>query len=430
MQPFDPAPIAGLTPEQLKFFCSGLAEFRKVEAVKDGLGPTMNLDSCVGCHAFPAAGGTSPPKSIGNSQIAFLRKFAPGTNVAPSFITQDGPVREVRFIRDSAGQPDGGVHSLFTITGLPDAGGCTLKQPDFAAQFKGINKPGNNAIFRIPTPLFGAGLMEQIEDSAIVANQEEKRTQNYGGIGRLPVGRLNFERNGHTRGEANRNGNDGTIARFGWKAQNKSLLLFSGEAYNVEMGITNLIFNTERDEATNCSPTAPPNSIFNLGGLVDQAVFDDITNFANFMRFLAPPTPAPSNNTIVQGSNQFFNVGCARCHTTTLQTGASPFPSLANQTIHPYSDFALHHMGPDLADNISQGLAGGDEFRTAPLWGLGQRIFFLHDGRTADLLQVIKDHSSAANSQYPASEANAVVGNFFQLSTSDQQAVLAFLRSL
>lgn len=87
----------------------------------------------------------------------------------------------------------------------------------------------------------------------------------------------------------NRNGNDGTITRFGWKAQNRSLLLFSAEAYNVEMGISNLLFNTEWDESVNCSPVGPPNGFFNLGHFVDEAVFDDITNFANFMRFLAPP---------------------------------------------------------------------------------------------------------------------------------------------
>ena len=113
-----------------------------------------------------------------------------------------------------------------------------------------------------------------------------------------------------------------------------------------------------------------------------------------------------------------------------LQTGASPFPALANKTIHPYSDFAIHHMGPGLADQVSQGLAGGDDFRSAPLWGLGQRLFFLHDGRTRDLLQVIRSHSSAGNAQFPASEANAVVASYFRLSVSDQQAVLTFLRSL
>jgi CxxC motif-containing protein (DUF1111 family) len=257
------------------------------------------------------------------------------------------------------------------------------------------------------------GLIEAIPDTTLATNLAQSGGAAFGIQGRL-----------------NRNGNDGTITRFGWKAQNKSLLLFAGEAYNVEMGISNLIFNTEREESVNCSPLAPPNSIFNLGGFVDEAVFDDINAFANFMRFLAPPARGPVDNTVVQGSNQFFNVGCARCHTVTLQTGPSPFQALANQTINPYSDFAIHHMGPGLADQISQGLAGGDEFRTAPLWGLGQRLFFLHDGRTGDLVQAIAAHASSANVQFPASEANTVIQNFNALSTSDKQAVLAFLRSL
>jgi len=291
-----------------------------------------------------------------------------------------------------------------------DAVGCTLGQPDFATQLA-----NQNVIFRIPTPVFGLGLVEATLDSVLQANL----AANQFAKSRLGIG-----------GSFNTSGNDGTITRFGWKAQNKSLLLFSGEAYNVEMGITNFLFNTERDETPNCSPTPPPNDIFNLGGSVDQAVFDDITNFANFMRFLAPPARGPIGNSVVQGSNQFVNVGCARCHTVTLQTGASPFPPLANQQIHPYSDFALHNMGPGLADQISQGLAGGDEFRTAPLWGLGQRLFFLHDGRETDLLQVIADHASSANAQFRASEANTVIQNFNALSRSDKQAILNFLRSL
>jgi len=143
------------------------------------------------------------------------------------------------------------------------------------------------------------------------------------------------------------------------------------------------------------------------------------------MRFLAPPARAPIDNTVVQGSNQFVNVGCALCHTPTLVTGASGFGrAFSNQTINPYSDFAVHDMGSELSDRISQGLANGNEFRTAPLWGLGQRIFLLHDGRTSDLMQAIQAHSSQG------SEANGVIRNFNALSRNDQQAVLAFLRSL
>jgi CxxC motif-containing protein (DUF1111 family) len=138
------------------------------------------------------------------------------------------------------------------------------------------------------------------------------------------------------------------------------------------------------------------------------------------MRLLAAPSRGPSDATVVQGSNQFVNIGCAHCHT----------PAFSNPSTQPYSDFAVHKMGPGLADQISQGLAGGDEFRTAPLWGLGQRIFFLHDGRSTDLMQVIAAHASSGDSRFPSSEANTVVRNFNALSTSDKQAILNFLRSL
>jgi CxxC motif-containing protein (DUF1111 family) len=90
----------------------------------------------------------------------------------------------------------------------------------------------------------------------------------------------------------------------------------------------------------------------------------------------------------------------------------------------------VHHMGSRLADDISQGQAGGDEFRSTPLWGVGQRIFFLHDGRTSDLLQAIQKHASPPSSKYPPSEANGVVHKFSQLSPADKQAILDFLRSL
>jgi CxxC motif-containing protein (DUF1111 family) len=97
---------------------------------------------------------------------------------------------------------------------------------------------------------------------------------------------------------------------------------------------------------------------------------------------------------------------------------------MSNVAYHPYSDFAIHHMGQRLADGVSQGSAGPDQFRTAPLWGAGQRLFFLHDGRTSDLLQAIQQHSSSG------SEANRVVERFNRLHPQEQQAILDFVRSL
>jgi len=442
MQPFDPAPLPNLTDAQLKFFCAGLAEFRKVDTVKDdGLGPTMNLDSCVGCHAYPAAGGTSPPKSVGNPQIAFLKKYAKGTNVAPSFITADGPVREVRFIRDPNGNPDGGVHSLFTITGLPGADGCAIAQPNFTKEFKGINKPGNNAIFRIPTPLFGAGLIEQIEDSALIDNLQAKRTHPYPFAGTLPLGHLNIVRTGHTSGSENHNGNDGTIARFGWKAQNKSLLVFGGEAYNVEMGISNELFQTERNETAACQFSTVPNDTSKsetlaAANLLDRYdAYSDIEKFAAFMRFSAPRAASPDApggaDSIGRGRRHFDEIGCAHCHTPQLRTSKhSSVAALSDKPVNLFSDLALHNMGSNLADGVSQGQAGPQEFRTAPLWGLGQRAFFLHDGRADNLIAAIEEHFSAGNHGKGASEANAIVREYRKLGDTEKQDLLNFLRSL
>jgi CxxC motif-containing protein (DUF1111 family) len=112
------------------------------------------------------------------------------------------------------------------------------------------------------------------------------------------------------------------------------------------------------------------------------------------------------------------------CHTPSLTTADSDLPGLANQPANLYSDLLVHNMGTGLADGVSQGNAGPDEFRTAPLWGLGQRLFLLHDGRTGDLRAAIQAHSSVH------SEANAVISNYNQLTNKQQQDLLNFLRSL
>src|SRR5438093_7410468 len=230
-------PIAGLTDHQREYFLAGKAEFEEEDTVAEGLGPRLNLDSCSGCHSQPAIGGTSPAM---NPQVAMATKDL-GTDAVPSFITADGPVREARFVQNRDGTADGGVHALFTINGRTGAtGSCSLTQPDFETQLA-----NRNVIFRIPTPTFGLGLVEQVADSAILANMAKSGSAKRAfGI----RGRANFTVAGRTvSGQTNNNGNDGTIARFGWKAQNKSLLMFAGEAYNVEMGVSNELFQTERD---------------------------------------------------------------------------------------------------------------------------------------------------------------------------------------
>jgi CxxC motif-containing protein (DUF1111 family) len=383
----------------------------------------MNLDSCAGCHAQPVTGGTSP---FVNPQVEFASKYN-GTDSVPYFITKNGPVREARFKFNANGTRDGGVHNTATITGRTGAAGCALAQPDFETQ-----SANNNLIFRIPTPVFGAGLIEQIPDKYILDNQAANAsTKKQLGI----KGHPNLTVSGRTiTGSTNNNGNDGTIARFGWKAQNQTLLLFSGEAYNVEMGITNELFQQEREQDPQCQYVTVPNDVADTEVTATPAGLNAIEKFAFFQRFLAPPTPSPDTpggaNSISSGRDLFTSTGCALCHTPMLKTGSSTVQALRYQTVNLFSDILVHAMGPGLADNILQGGAQGDEFRTAPLWGLGQRIFFLHDGRTKDLIEAIRAHKSAGDANFGPSEANAVIDNFNKLPEGKKQDLLNFLRSL
>jgi len=424
------ASLSGLSTEYAQLFQSGAAKFAKTDTVAgDGLGPRMNFSSCVGCHAQPAMGGSSAKI---NPQFAFVNGPDHGANRLPSFIAQNGPTREARFKKLDKTTLDGGVHDLFTIAGMKGAETSRLAQPDFATESR-----KNNVIFRIPTPVFGAGLIEQIQDSTIAANvatQSGLAAKNGLGIrGKVNIvvsGNTVTGQNSRIIGEANTNGNDGTIARFGWKAQNKSLLLFTGEAYNVEMGITNELFQTEREEQ--CQLFMTPND-FTDPTQKGLDVLSDIEKFAAFMRLLAPPVPSTTEPggvaSISNGKAVFTTVGCAFCHTPSLRTSKfSQIPQLRDQEAQVYSDLAIHQMGPNLDDGVKQGQAEGNEFRTAPLWGLGQRVFFLHDGRTNDLVKAIQEHRGGNGRN--ASEANAVVKKFDRLSERQKQDLLNFLRSL
>ena len=398
--------IPGLSGSESGFFTEGQSRFQEVDTVATGLGPRFNSTSCSSCHAQPAMGGSSPAN---NAQVS-IAPTGQLTAVA-SFITATGPTREARFVQNLAtGLPDGGVHDLFTIVGRSDnPRGCAITQPDFPT-----NLTANNVIFRIPTPVFGAGLIEAIADSTILATAAATASA------RAALG---------ISGHENRSGNDGSITRFGWKAQNKSLELFTGEAYNVEQGVTNEIFQNEREDNPQCATNGIPEDHINYASNQPIHAVSDVQAFSLFMRFTAPPAPVTSYGkvtaaSIANGLSKFTGVGCALCHTPSMQTGPASSPALNKKTVNLFSDLMVHHMGTGLADGISQGNAAPDEFRSAPLWGLGQRLFFLHDGRTNNVLTAIQAHSSNN------SEANQVVNNFNALSVSDQQDLLNFLRSL
>ena len=437
--------ISGLDSNQQAFFTAGQTNFVEVDSVTgsisntgNGLGPVFNAESCGVCHAQPAIGGTSPAS---NPQIGAATDQG-AQNSIPYFITSTGPVREARFqvvgppYSQNVYTPDGGVHDLYTITGRSDAKGCSISQPNFVTQ-----EDNYNISFRIPTPVFGAGLLENIPDATITANMSANQSlkQSLGIYGGVP----------------NTSGNDGGITKFGWKAQNRSLGVFAGEAYNVEMGVTNELFQTERNQTAGCQFNGTPEDSTNFDTQSpNTAVLSDVVRFRTFMAFLAQPTTSTSNinncpgapstyttcsGSVSNGQTQFDNIGCVLCHTTSMSSGSSSVSALKNQTANLFSDLLLHHMGPLLADNILQGQAQGDMFRTAPLWGLGQRLFFLHDGRETNVVNAIEDHGSNEGYSftgpyfeyyYGNSEANGVINNYNALSAANQQDLLNFLRSL
>jgi hypothetical protein len=468
-------PLNGLTLEEMKVFVEGVQRAIQLEAVCDncsdlvvgthtdptqanlvtltnssGLGARFNGDQCTVCHNQPALGGSggfmvpNPQDPVNlqrkpeNPMFDLIPHRKGATNHVPSFITQNGPIREVRFARKPDGSPDGGVHQLFTVVGRSDIGSTTctdaiLPQTDFDKEYR-----TGNTRFRIPLQLYGLGIIDGIQDREILARHQATAAL------RSQLG---------IQGVPNHSGNDGTITRFGWKAQNKSLAIFAGEAYNVEMGVTNDVFTQATDETPECNANkSEPNDITrmdhtdvrNQSYYVPEHVLPDWLQFAMFMRFLDAPTPAPLSASAQRGQQLFGTsvaspgIGCFACHIAQMVTPSqSETAALQNVTANLFSDLMIHHMGRGLADDITQGQATGDMFRTTPLWGVGQRIFFLHDGRTSDLQEAIQAHFSPGqecedhrSTCYGPSEANTVIFRFNRLSPTDKQAILDFLRSL
>jgi|RhiMetdeSRZDD1v2_1073273.scaffolds.fasta_scaffold250994_2 CxxC motif-containing protein (DUF1111 family) len=360
-------PLPDLTPQETAHFMAGLEDFLEVETVEDGLGPVFNGKSCAECHAVPSVGGSEP-------NVGVARETRIGRLFNKVFDPLDGSVSVNR---------GGGLLQQRAIN-LP---GCHLKGEVVPPEATFVS-------LRISTPLFGAGLIEAILDATILANQSNG-------------GRPNYVFNPDTGGTE--------LGRFGWKAQVATLHQFAGDAYLNEMGITNPSFpheNLPQGEPipSGCDTVADPE--------------DDgsgVTAFTNFMRFLAPAPRRPVTVQVQLGEQVFSQIGCASCHVPTMTTGPNSVAALSNQRVNLFSDLLLHAMGAGLADGIEQGRAKGDEFRTAPLWGLSRRDRFMHDGGSNTIEKAILRHGG---------EAQNARDRFGGLSPADHDALLAFLDSL
>ncbi len=359
-------PLAGLTPAQLADFNEGGVEFRNVETVAGGLGPIFNDVSCVACHS---AGG------VGGASRATVTRFG----------------RTVNGVFDP----------------LESQGGSLLQARSINQGIREIVPPAANTVARrVTTPLFGAGLIEAIPDSTIVLGT--LRAKPAGIVGKVSVVR-------DVVSGVNR------IGRFGWKAQQATLLAFSGDAYLNEMGITNRFFPTENAPNGNLELLARFDRVAEIEDEIDPLEGKaDIDRAADFMRLLAPPPRGPATASSVAGEAIFTRVDCAVCHTPTMRTGRQPIAALSGKDVGLYSDLLLHDMGA-LGDGIAQGTAGGRDMRTAPLWGLRSRPSWLHDGRANTVDQAVRGH---------AGEAQNSRDRYVSLSAAERQQLLDFLNTL
>jgi CxxC motif-containing protein (DUF1111 family) len=342
-----------------------------VETAATGLGPIFNNVSCVACHSAAAPGGAS---------ATTVTRFGETTNgVFDPLTALDGTLLHAKAIAP--------------------------------ALLEKVPSQANVTTLRLTTPLFGAGLIEAIPDATIEANAAAAKAFAVGG--RVAV--VTDVATGETR-----------VGRFGWKAQHATLLSFSGDALNNEIGITNRLFpkaaapdGNETLLAEFVSPSAPIEDQPNSAGL------SEIDRVANFMRLLAPPpgsTPATAAGVAAAaaGKTLFNSLSCASCHTPTMNTGPNSSAALANKDVALYSDLLLHDMG-SLGDGIAQGDASTSEIRTSPLWGLSARPRYLHDGRAATVTEAIVAH--AGQGALAKTEWN-------QLSNTQQSELLAFLSTL
>lgn len=361
-------PLRGITAAEFELFRMGLEDFTEVETAQDGLGPAFNGTSCAVCHSVPAIGGMS---SI--------------TEVRAGHLDEEGKFTEL----------NGGT--LFHLFSVPDHR-CQVQIPAEA----------NVIARRLPIPVFGAGLVEAIPDDAIAALEDPEDRDGDGISGR--AARIIDIATNRPR-----------IARFGWKAQQATLLGFSGDAYRNEMGITNELFPDEM--ALGIDPETlklcgPPRT-----GIEDvrdrQTGLRGIDNFENFMRLLAPVARGAMGDVERKGEQVFGSVGCGTCHTPVLITGPSSNPVFDRKPVPLFSDLLLHDIGT--GDGIGQASAGPAEIRTPALWGLRLRRPLLHDGSALTIESAIRRH---------AGEAARVIERFEQASEADRAALLAFLNSL
>ena len=358
--------LFGLDAVNLQAFAEGRTEFEAVETPEGGLGPIFNGKSCVECHS---AGGTGGASAI--------------------TVTRFGRVVNGKF--DPLDSLGGSLLQRFAIA--PEA-------------LEHVPAEANLVVQRLTTPLFGAGLIEAIADEDILLNAQRRKPDGVRGRAALVTDVVS--------GKAR-------VGRFGWKAQQATLLAFAGDAYVNEMGVTSRLFPLENAPNGNAALLARFDKVAGVEDVVDPLTGKgDIDHAADFMRFLAPPPPLRMSLSAAAGGRLFEQIQCSACHLPMMYTGANKIAALSHQPVPLFSDLLLHDMGA-LGDGIEQGTAKGAEMRTAPLWGLRARAPYLHDGRAKTVSEAIRAHGG---------EAAASRDRFNKLGAVQLQQLLDYLNAI
>lgn len=360
--------LPGLSRDEIARFRAGRAQFLEAEDVAGGLGPVFNDRSCAACHK--AAG-------VGGAGARLVTRFGRLVNGEYDPMTEfGGPLIQSRGI------------GLFNGV-------------DFVGE---VVPPAATIIaHRRTTPLFGLGLVDAVADEDLVMLS-------------LHEAQLNPMTAGVPSTVADLGDGQSTVGRFGWKAQHATLFAFAADAYVNELGVTTPLLPNENCPQGNCALLAANPAKSQPNDDDDSA----IQQLADFMTMLTPPPRGPVGPAERAGQVIFNAIGCADCHHSSLQTGASPIRALNRVSFSPYSDFLLHDMG-SLGDGITQNEAGPRQMRTAPLWGLRFQPSLLHDGRTKSVEVAILAHDG---------QGILARRRFTALGRQQTQRLLAFLNSL
>lgn len=374
--------------------------------INSGLGPIFNNVSCVSCHHND---GTGLP-TAGESQSALLFRVSIGQNGDGSAIDLPGYGAQLQDKAIHGKSPECRMIINYTpqLVYFPDGDSVTLWIPDYSMTNHYTPVNGSYDLSpRLAPPVFGLGMLEAISEETML-ELSDKNDANGDGIS----GKINYVWDPVT--------NSKKPGRFGLKANAPSLLVQVAGAYHQDMGVTNSIFSSES--------SYNQSQYDNLDD--DVEIPDSILHAVKFyIQTLSVPARRNVTDPVIkQGEELFKNIQCASCHIPTLHTKVNvAMPYLSNQRIHPYTDMLLHDMGDGLADNRPDFDADGKEWRTSPLWGIGLReivnppAYYLHDGRARSLSEAILWHDG---------EAKPSVDKYKQLSRSEREALLKFLKSL